>query len=158
MNLAERIIVNGLNAVDQPEFSGKAYLFVAYTPDGVVRLNEAESVFDVLFNAFEQGFAYEGEIYHYHLLFTEEGSDNPDDWPGIEQLPDAVRQTNNLNLIAFLLDMHQWFDFLTRDDAFHEDGYMADILKELPDATFVFGWSVAAHRQDEAYAVLEMHE
>lgn len=144
--LAAQIVAAGLEGKEQEEYEGKRFAFILYDldcEDGFRVMVEADSVFEVLqFAAAEMNMA-DGE--------------DLSEWPEYLNLPEVIRQQAEPSLAALLLYLEGGFDFV-KDDEYESDAYLAELEEVMPEARFVFGWSAAPPRQDEAYAVVELTE
>ena len=144
--LAEQIVAAGLEGKEQEEYEGKRFAFVLYDldcEDGFRVMVEADSVFELLQSAAAEMDMAEGE--------------DPAEWTEYQGLPEVIRQQAEPSLAALLLYLGGGFDFV-KDDDYESDAYLAELEEVMPEARFVFGWSVAPPRQDEAYAVVELTE
>lgn len=154
LNLAEKIVIDGLKGSDKADYINRKFVFAAYDPEleeEAVVLYEADSVYELLKKAAEDT---EKEYPLFYRTYLKEGE--PKKWRNIKELPSKLPRTMSRELLAFLLDMRQGFSFYTKKDSYEEDIYFGAILHLMTNCSFLFGWSAEAPRQDEAYAVFEI--
>jgi uncharacterized protein (TIGR02996 family) len=152
MNLAEEIVVAGLTGKPAPKVSGKWFQFLRFNPERERQfdiLAEGPKPFDVLRRAARQPLFFDGDEPFTFWRSVDSPSYDPADWPGFEDLPAAIRDSGDRDLIGFFLFSaeDQAFSFSTEDTVYLDEDTIGE---SLPDGKFVFAWDAEAPRQEEA--------